>query len=293
MRLPSVVLLFGVSVGAAAGGAIAARAPGVEHTLTRAGVLGADFGSISGLAYDGFNLWITLDGRPIIHAVEPDSGRILRSIPFATGDTGGSAWDGRVLWQLAYLERMIYRVDPQTGRFESAFASPGTGQCSGMTFDGRYLWVANFDAERIFQIDQEDGGRIVRSIEGHFETTGLAWDGRFLWSGVLVGTKTHSEVTPHTGFVQQQDPASEETLTVVPVPGVGPGTSDWLPGRARASRFWWYDGVHRRVLVLTNAAAAGSWAGLFGARWPTFRARATEQSHDSAYARGEQARGLE
>lgn len=244
----SLLFIAGIAtgVGAVFGGGATVPALNDVTVFTRS------LGSISGLAFDGQALWVTLDGRPIIHRIDARSGRIMGSIAFATGDTGGSAWDGRTLWQLAYRERAIYRVDVKSGHYQRAFESPGEGMCSGMTFDGRYLWVANFDAGKLFQIDQREGGRIVRTIGGHVETTGLAWDGHYLWSGVLLGVKEHDAATPYTGFVQQQDPTTEETLRAVPVAGVGPGTSDWVPGRAGASRFWWYDGFHNRVIVLAN-----------------------------------------
>lgn len=246
------LVMVGLVIGVAAGNGAGASPDRAHNELRRAAVMPGSFGPISGLAFDGNALWITPDGRPLIHRVDPDSGRITRTFPFVTGETGGSAWDGRTLWQLAYRERAIYRVDVQTGRSERAFASPGEGMCSGMTFDGRFLWVANFDSGRLFQIDQQAGGRVVRSIAGHVETSGLAWDGRYLWSGLVLGVKDHDDATAATGFVQQQDPFSEEALSALPLPGVGPGTSDWLPGRERATRFWWYDGFHDRVVVLTH-----------------------------------------
>lgn len=210
----------------------------------------AQFGSVSGISYDGRSLWITLDGKPLIYEVSPHTGAILRQFSFVTGDTGGSAWDGEVLWQLAYLEKMIYRIDVRTGETHPAFRSPGVGLSAGMTFDGQFLWVANFEDGRIYQIDRNDSGRVLRSIDGNLETTGLAWDGRYLWNGILVGTKTHDEATPYTGFVQQRDVRTSTTLRAIPVPGVGPGSSDWLPGGEPARRFWWYDGFHRRIVEI-------------------------------------------
>lgn len=241
-----------VLAGAVAGAALVLAHEHPTDALEQTGVLSQSLGSVSGLAYDGSALWVTLDGRPSILRVDPQSGRITRSIRFATGDTGGNAWDGRVLWQIAYRERAIYRVDVASGRYERAFPSPGEGMCSGMTFDGRHLWVANFDAGKVFQIDPRAQGRVVRTIAGHLESTGLAWDGRYLWSGLLLGVSTHDAPTPSTGFVQQQDVDTEEVLTAVAVAGVGPGTSDWVPGSLGATRFWWYDGFHDRVVVLSR-----------------------------------------
>lgn len=226
-------------------------------------VFPADLGSVSGIAFDGEALWITRDGAPLLFRVDPRSGRVLRSFAFVTGDTGGSAWDGRTLWQIAYIEKMVYAIDPRTGRATPAFPTPGKGMCAGMTYDGRHLWIANFEDGRIYQVDTS--GRVLGSIVGSQETTGLAWDGRYLWTGVLAGTKSHDETTPYSGFVQQLEIPRREPRRVWAVPGVGPGASDWLPGRERAERFWWYDGFNKRIVEIDVArgfAPAGmlAWA---------------------------------
>jgi hypothetical protein len=246
---PVALLVLAVVLSVAAAG-VCVRAAWIDRDAIQTDVFPWNNGSVSGFAFDGHALWITRDGAPFIHRVDPDSGAITRTIRFVTGDTGGSAWDGRTLWQIAYLDRAVYAVDVERSVATRAFETPGTGLCAGMTFDGRYLWIANFEDARIYRVDPTAGGRIVDSIAGQLETTGLAWDGRSLWTGLLVGTKTHDEETPYTGFVQQLAGTSLPPRQVWPVPGVGPGASDWLPGMAEATKFWWYDGFHKRVVVM-------------------------------------------
>lgn len=207
--------------------------------------------NVSGISFDGLSLWITVEGERTIYQVNSDTSRIVRKLAFAVKETGGSAWDGRHLWQLAYVEKKIYKIDVTTGEILHVLRSPGNGMCSGMTFDGEYLWVANFEDKKIYQIDQNRNGKIVNLVDGYFEATGLAWDGRYLWNGILVGTETHDEETPYTGFVQQRALNSRVPLAVVPIPGVGPGTSNWTPGdRQPATRFWWYDGFHKKIVAV-------------------------------------------
>ena len=229
---------------------VCVRAQSAQLSSVETEVFPWNGGSVSGFAFDGTALWITRDGAPLIQRVDPESGAVTRTIRFVTGDTGGNAWDGRTLWQIAYLERMVYAVDVERGSVTPAFSTPGKGMCAGMTFDGRHLWIANFDEARIYQVDAAAGGTVVSAIDGNFETTGLAWDGRSLWTGILVGTKTHDEATPYTGFVQELTSGSRAPRRVWPVPGVGPGASDWVPGKKHATKFWWYDGFHKRVLVM-------------------------------------------
>ncbi len=206
--------------------------------------------NLSAVTWDGEALWVTVDTAGRAYHLDPATGAVDRTLALPAKDTGGSAWDGRTLWQLAYRERKIYRLDPVSGAVLATIPSPGRGMCSGMTWDGRHLWLANWEDERIYQIDQERGGRVLRSIPGELEFTGLAWDGRYLWTGVLVGTESHDEAPPFTGFVQQLDVDTRRALRAFPVNGVTPGGCDWVPGRRLARRFWWYDHYHARLVEM-------------------------------------------
>ena len=213
---------------------------------------------IGGISYDGSSLWVTVDGGHVIYQLDPASGAIRKKIPFLEKTAGGSAWDGRRLWQLAWESKRIYQVDVNSGEVRSAFPSPGHGMCSGMTFDGAYLWLANFEDRKIYQIDQNHGGAVLRGIPGLHESAGLAWDGKYLWEGILVGAESHDDA-PEAGFFRQRDLGSLQTRAVIPLPGIGPGTSDWLPGQGRAHRFWWYDGLHNTLVRVDLPAARPEW----------------------------------
>lgn len=207
--------------------------------------------SVSGLTYDGHFLWITLDGEALILGVDPKTGQVRKRIAFSTPDTGGSAFDGRFLWQVAYLERTISRIDLETGQILEKIPAPGPGdsKSAGLTYDGQYLWVSNFDVGKIYRIDPTRHGVIVGEIEGGFETTGLAWDGASLWNGILRGvTANHGADTPVNGYVQQRDSTTGAMGRTFPINGVGPGTSDWLPGGPVSTKFWWYDGIHNTIV---------------------------------------------
>lgn len=203
---------------------------------------------VSGISYDGRWLWITVDDGAggTLYKAEPRTGAVRRRTPLRIGAMGGSAWDGRLLWQLAYEAKKIHAIDLATGRVVKVIPSPGKGMCSGMTFDGRHLWLANYEDEKLYRIDS--AGRVLETLNGDFETTGLAWDGRSLWNGILVGTVSHGEAMPFTGFVQQRDPAGRPAVAALQVPGIGPGTSSWTPGAARSRTFWWADGYHNRIV---------------------------------------------
>ena len=240
-------------------------------------IVPVELDNISGLSFDGQLLWVTVDGAGQLYGVDPTTGNIERTLDFAIAETGGSAWDGRALWQLAYLEETIYRIDLESGEILDRIPAPGEGICSGMTYDGAYLWLANNDEEVLYQIDPANGGQVVQTLEGDFETTGLAWDGQHLWNGVLVGTtEDHDAPAPYTGFVQERDLEQASTLRVLPVQGVFAGGSDWTPGQVRMQRMWWYDGYHGELIEFSFERRESSWQGmavllglanLFAAAW--------------------------
>jgi streptogramin lyase len=205
--------------------------------------------NISGMAWDGAKLWITVDGEGMIYRVDPESGRVERRLPFASRETAGSAWDGSALWQIAYKARTISRLDPASGRVMAVIPTPGPGECSGMTFDGTRLWVANYDTEMIYAVMPRDG-RVVAQISGNRETTGLAWDDGHLWAGFVLPSKAATEPSPRIGFIEEIDPRSQQPLRAFPLAGVAAGTADTTPRSPRATRMWWYDGYHERVLEL-------------------------------------------
>ncbi|MEM9553564.1 MAG: glutaminyl-peptide cyclotransferase [Acidobacteriota bacterium] len=244
-------------------------------------------GEITGLSYDGEVLWTTLEGEGLLYRLDPETGDVLgrQEIPWTA--TGGSAWDGEYLWQMAWEADTIYKLEMPEGRVVDSIPTPGEGSCAGLTFDGTHLWVANWDDYLIFKVDQRSNGEVLATYKGNYETTGLAWDGRRMWTGLLIGTQYHGEEVPETAFIQRWRPETSSTEAidtdmVLAIDGVGPGTSNWLPGVEKADRFWWWDAFNRELVIvdisptpvagLRNLAivlwalvlAASGW-GLFGA----------------------------
>lgn len=217
------------------------------------------FRGVSGLAWDGHALWVTVDGEGKAYRVDPADGAVQGELELPAADTGGSAWDGRTLYQLAYLERRIYLLDPVDGRVRGHLPTPGEGLCSGLTWDGEALWVAAFEEGRLYRVDPASGAVLGR-LPAPLQSTGLAWDGSSLWQGVLVGAESHADAPP-TGFVRRLGEGGEADRAV-PLPGVFAGTSDWLGGDEPARRQWWFDGHHGRLVELSFAGGdplARSW----------------------------------
>jgi glutamine cyclotransferase len=168
---------------------------------------------VHGVTYDGHNIWFAAGGK--LHAVDPASGKILRSIDVAAH--AGTSFDGQHLFQLA--EDRIQKIDPKTGRVLSTIPAPGGGGDSGLAWAEGTLWVGQYRDRKIHQIDPETG-EILRTIESNRFVTGVTWVEGELWHGTWEGDESEiRRVDPRTGEVL-------ESLEMPPGAGVSGLESD-------------------------------------------------------------------
>ncbi|NUR22333.1 PQQ-binding-like beta-propeller repeat protein [Frateuria sp.] len=152
--------------------------------------------SIGGVAYDGRQAWLATGGS--LTAVDPDNGRMLRSIDVAAH--AGTAFDGLHLYQIA--ENRIHKIDPQSGRVLATIPAPG-GSDSGLAWAEGTLWVGQYRDRRIHQIDPHTGA-ILRTIESNRFVTGVTWVEGELWHGTWEGDESGlRRIDPQTGEVLQ------------------------------------------------------------------------------------------
>ncbi|HXS21248.1 MAG TPA: hypothetical protein VN735_08435 [Steroidobacteraceae bacterium] len=157
-----------------------------------------DSSRVNGVSYDGRNLWLATGDK--LKAVDPDSGKVLRSIDVASH--AGTAFDGRHLFQIA--ESRIQKVDPQTGRVLASIPAPGGGGDSGLTWAEGTLWVGEYRARKIHQIDPETGA-VLRTIESNRFVTGVTWVEDDLWHATWEGDDSElRRIDPQTGNVLEQ-----------------------------------------------------------------------------------------
>ena len=131
---------------------------------------------VHGVTYDGRHVWFASEDK--LHAFDPASGKILRSIDVAA--RAGTAFDGRHLFQLA--EGWIQKIDPETGRVVATIPAPGGGGDSGLAWAEGSIWVGKYRDRKIYQVDPETGA-ILRTIESNRFVTGVTWVDGELWHG--------------------------------------------------------------------------------------------------------------
>ena len=157
-----------------------------------------DSSRVNGVSYDGRNVWLATGDK--LQAVDPDSGRRVRSIEAASH--AGTAFDGRHLFQVA--ESRIQKIDPETGRVLASIPAPGGGGASGLTWAEGTLWVGEYRARKIHQIDPETGA-VLRTIESNRFVTGVTWVEGELWHATWEGDESElRQIDAQTGKVVQQ-----------------------------------------------------------------------------------------
>jgi len=153
---------------------------------------------VAGVTYDGEQVWFASGDK--LNALDPASGKILRSIPVAAH--AGTAFDGQHLYQIA--EDRIQKIEPQTGRVVATIPAPGNGSDSGLTWAEGSLWVGHYRDRKIHQIDAQTGA-ILRTIESKRFVTGVTWLDGELWHATWEGDESDlRRIDPQTGEVMEK-----------------------------------------------------------------------------------------
>ncbi|WP_373765341.1 Vgb family protein [Delftia acidovorans] len=156
---------------------------------------------VHGVSYDGSQVWFATGTQ--LQALDPDSGRIVRSIP-VPGDAG-TAFDGRHLFQIA--NDRIQKIDLSTGHVLATIPAPGGGGDagdSGMAWAEGSLWVGQYHGRKIHQIDP-DTGAVLRTLQSNRFVTGVTWVDGQLWHGTWEeGQSDLRRLDPDSGAVLQR-----------------------------------------------------------------------------------------
>lgn len=187
---------------------------------------------VSGLAYDGEKLWLTIYlGRGRYATFDPltnswkisersEQHQAIKQVAGAFESPGALCFASGKLWIAGAYGESFGSIDLQTWKVDRIFkgryreGDPATQSYSSMAFDGTYLWIAwhwtNYQlpasqTQLLLKVDPETG-KVIRqfSLPGgtaNDMTHGLTWDGRQLWH-----LKDHllSAIDPSNGSVTAQ-----------------------------------------------------------------------------------------
>jgi len=172
---------------------------------------------ISGLAWDGTNLWASDDNNKLIYKLNPSTGEVKSSFSSQTRNIQGLVWDGSNLWiiEIYYSNSIIHKLNPNNGEIVSSFTIPNSN-LRGITWDGTNLWVADDGSDRIYKLNPATG-EVISSLSSPDGTPrGLAWDGTNLWVAGYFSQKIY-KINPNTG----------EVISSLSSPSVAPRGLTW------------------------------------------------------------------
>ncbi len=138
----------------------------------------------AGTAYDGKHLFQIADAR--IQKIDPETGRVLATIPTPEGGASGLTWAEGTLWVGQYRNRRIHQVDPETGAILRSIEC--TRFVTGVTWVEGELWHGTWEDDKsdLRRIDPQTG-EVLEKIEMPAGTgvSGLESDGadRFFCGG--------------------------------------------------------------------------------------------------------------
>ncbi len=185
-------------------------------------VPGGKLGNGKGMAFDGTNLFYTINDDPNIYKIST-TGKLVATIPIPGGVSKGGplAYGGGTLWTMnwANASYIVYRIDPITGKIvgscDLSLANPTSpaitsyplnigGSPDGLEWDGTSLWInadafsGNFIAnvntscqiQRYYNAPTGlgTGGGILNG------TQGIGFDGLYFWHGTPSAGRTHGMI---------------------------------------------------------------------------------------------------
>jgi outer membrane protein assembly factor BamB len=134
----------------------------------------------AGTAFDGRHLFQIADDR--IHKIDPDTGRILSTIPAPGGGRdSGLTWAEGTLWVGQYRDRKIHQIDPDTGAVLRTIES--NRFVTGVTWVDGELWHGTWEGDdsELRQVDPQTGEVLTRlAMPEGMMVSGLESDGRDL-----------------------------------------------------------------------------------------------------------------
>ena len=113
------------------------------------GLVNVDWGSkrrsgAHGLEWVDGKYWMAVPPTASISLIEPDTGKVVRSIPAPGVRPHGLAWENGFLWCVESNHRAIYKLDPKDGRpLAKIQLSPQDPEPHGLTASNGVIWYCD------------------------------------------------------------------------------------------------------------------------------------------------------
>jgi hypothetical protein len=153
-------------------------------------ILGAVSAPVSGIAFDGTNLWFS-DPFGNLTKRTPDGNSVLASIPGSVvANNKDMAWDSKRqrLWRVVFSPPALERINPTTGTIETTIRLP-TGTVNDPMYPRAAVGVAyNGESDRVYVSFCKEGCSTLGGVVTAFDAgTGTELGDLFSTSAYLIG----------------------------------------------------------------------------------------------------------
>lgn len=139
----------------------------------------------AGVAYDGKDLWLSVQGTPQLVLINIINGAQIRLLRLLRGSFGPMDYHAGRLYVQDRLSNSILVVDPETGAVERSLPQPGFGG-DGICHDGTSLWIIDATQTKIFRLSES--GVLEGTYQAPTRTvSGLAFAAGIFWCGDRTG----------------------------------------------------------------------------------------------------------
>jgi outer membrane protein assembly factor BamB len=137
--------------------------------------------SPGGVAYDGNELWLSVQNTSRLVQVNPVNGAQLRVLNLLRGSFGPLDYANGRLYVSDRLTNAVLVVDPANGAIERSIAQPSFA-IDGLCHDGSSIWILNASQMKFFRLDES--GALENQYQAPSRTVaGLAYAEGIFWCG--------------------------------------------------------------------------------------------------------------
>ena len=137
--------------------------------------------SVGGIAYDGVELWLSVQNTSRLVQVSIVNGAELRTLNLLRGSFGALEYANGRLYVADRLTNAVLVVDPANGAIERSIAQPSFA-IDGLCHDGSSIWIMNASQMRLFRLD-ESGALLNQYLAPSRAVSGLAYAQGIFWCG--------------------------------------------------------------------------------------------------------------
>ena len=111
-----------------------------------------------GLTHDGTHLISTGDYSKKLYFIDPNSGKVARTLETDQTALEDLAWDGKGIWTSSFTQHrgQIFRIDPVSGKSSVLFSLPDREACpviDGIAVEGKQLWITGKHCPQLYLVE--------------------------------------------------------------------------------------------------------------------------------------------